>query len=230
MTPLYLCLGAIVAGGLLVAWQVVKKSKAPAEKKKAEQKKDSPDDSAKSDPAPKSPAPAPAVSARSYGWVWWLIIIIAIVFIGRWVWYERRSVKSTYSPPRVVAPQKFHIQIDPLSFNREKSRGVTVRKMDGGAIITVPPGVELVYEFELGDIPAKGHVSVEYKFGEINAQYMGYRVNDIRHDSVFITAGSGDARLGPELREFRKGKNEFALFSKGELRINGDEKIAIYQR
>jgi hypothetical protein len=38
--------------------------------------------------------------------VWWLIIIIAVVFIGRWVWYEGRNIRSTYSPPQATVPQR----------------------------------------------------------------------------------------------------------------------------
>lgn len=194
--------------------------------------------SAAATPPPPIPAPVSVASARSYGWVWWwLIIVIAITVVGRWVWYETQGVKSTYSPPQATAPgrelqQKFSASIDPLGFSREKSRGVRVEKTDGFTTIIVKPEPEgeLVYDFYLASASQRnGFFSADYYLREILPQYAGYRINDIRHNEEYLF-GSGLTRLGPELREFKAGKNEFALFSKGELRINGDKNIAIYQR
>jgi flagellar basal body-associated protein FliL len=145
MGAIIACVVAVIVGGLFVAWQAVKKSKAPAEKEKTEQKKDSSDASVK--PAP-SPAPAPTAPARSWGWIWLIIIIIAVVFIGRWVWYEGRSVSKTTTAPQATAPkssppyyknapyteQEIAVMGFSEKYNVEKVDDSTLRIKKGGSV------------------------------------------------------------------------------------------------
>jgi len=126
--------------------------------------------------------------------------------------------------------EKLFISIDPLNFNKQKSRGVRVEMDRGFMTIIVKPGGRLVFDFNLSKEPIpNGFASIDYHLREILPQYVGYQINDVRHKEEYLF-GSGLTRLGPELREFQEGKNEFTLFSKGELRINGDKQLVIYQR
>lgn len=182
-------------------------------------------------PAAPPPAPAPAATARNWGWLWWIPIILVAIFIGRWIWYET-GVKSTYSPPRATAPkpQKLYTNIDPLSFNRQKSRGVRVENIDGGTTIVIEPRGELVYDMNIPRI-LEGSVFIEFHRRETKSQYVGYRINDIRHRHIFIAVTSGMSRYGTNSREFRTGENEIAFFSEGgRINIDGDKKIVVYEK
>jgi hypothetical protein len=184
------------------------------------------------------PAPAPTVDSGgvSFKKLWLPVLLIGGLLILGW-WALKDSTPTHKAGPAPQArqqqpqpPKKFHIEIDPLSFNESKSQGVRVEKNSGFTSIVVPPDTELVYEFHIRDkLCPSGYASIDYHLWQILPQYAGYRINNIRHNEEYAF-GSGLTRLGPELREFKEGKNEFALFTKGELRINGDEKIVIYQR
>lgn len=118
MNPIIPCAIAAIVGGLFVAWRTVKKSKASAgatstaaaSSTTAATTATTAAATATTATPPPTPAPAPVAIPRTapmstswFGWV--LIIIIAIVFVGRWIWYET-GVKSTYSPPQATAPKR----------------------------------------------------------------------------------------------------------------------------
>lgn len=173
----------------------------------------------------------PVATPRNYSWGWWLVIIAVVVL----AWWGYKHIPTTPVSPRVSTPgmemrQRFFVSLDPLTFNKEKSRGVRVEMDRGFMTIIVKPGGKLVYDFSLSEKPVQnGFASIDFHLREILPQYAGYWINDVRHSEEYLF-GSGQTRLGPELREFQEGKNELIFFSKGELRLNGDEKIAIYQR
>jgi hypothetical protein len=182
--------------------------------------------------APAQPAPAPTVDSGgvSFKTLWFPVLLVGgLLVIGYFALPTAHRAGPAPQAQQQV-PRKFRIEIDPLSFNESKSQGVRVEKDFGFTSIVVPPDTELVYEFHIRDkLCPSGYASIDYHLWQILPQYAGYRINNIRHNEEYAF-GSGLTRLGPELREFKEGKNEFALFTKGELRINGDEKIVIYQR
>lgn len=226
---IYLLVVAVAVG--LPAYYAVKKSRATSASTTSSATSGSTTTATTTTP----PTPAPVASSRSYGWLWWVLIIAVVAYGGRWAWYETQGMKSTVSVPRVTAPgremqQKFSAVIDPLSFNRQKSRGVRVENIDGGTTIVIEPHGELVYDIKVSGMFGRP-VFIDFHRRETEPQYVGYRVNDIRHRHIFITATSGMSRYGTDSREFRTGENEIAFFSEGgRINMNGDKKITVYQK
>jgi len=174
-------------------------------------------------------APAFPTTRWYNNWTLWFLLIVTIA-VGWWALghQTRPGTPPMYPPVTKKAPQKFSLALDPLQFDRTRSSGVEIKKIDGFTTVIVHPGKEFVIEFNMEVPPTgTGHISIDYNMRESIAQYASYRINDVRHEPFFMTAGSGHVSLGPELREFREGKNEIAFFSEGELRIDGDTPITI---
>lgn len=180
--------------------------------------------------SPPPPAPAPAATTKSYSWLGWVAVILVIALLS-WLAYKQLQL-----PPASVAPvhtpkpnlQQFPVVIDPLQYDRTKSRGVRVENIDGATWIIIDPKGELVYEFNLtGNVESQISINFYRHFTE--SQYVGFRVNDIRHKKIFIPTTSGLSCYGIEARTLRPGKNEIIFVSEGgRINMNGDRKIAIH--
>lgn len=184
---------------------------------------------------PPIPAPVPVAVPRSTNWLGWVLIIglvVGVIYLVK-TKDSSRQVSAPAPQGRQQAPLKnFSARIDPLRYNKQKSRGVRKENVDGGTTIIIDPGGELVYDINIPGILEEKTVFIDFHRRETESQYVGYRVNEIRHKHIFLkAAGSHDSRYGTDSREFHVGENEIAFFSEGgRININGDENIVVYQR
>lgn len=174
-------------------------------------------------PTSPTPAPAPRASRRSYGWVWWIIIIIAIVYGGRWAWYETQNVSKTTEVPRVDAPgremrQKFNLNVNlPAAFDHEKSRQSVAKIIDGTPFVFIAKDGKAL--FQIGSIP-KGdcNLQIDYIFTKSNSGYVSVKINGVEYPNIFLPKeGRG---VIPIKKEMIRERSSIFISSDSDIRIN----------
>jgi hypothetical protein len=208
MTAVVLCISVVgLTIGIFVYSSIVKsrpKDEPPPEKKSDDPEKESP-----------TPTPAPVTAPRSYSWIWWLIIIIAVVFIGRWAWYETQGVKSAYSPPQATAPRTEMRQNVPFRTSADlmKERSIGVEVSNRGTKIHNGGG-----GLYFAEIPQKFSGTVYFK-GYITRYYDGQlilRVNGTEFRNLHKGGGRFWKVFSFPASVLHSGTNTFILSSPGE--------------